>query len=178
MPMIDQLMQRIASGERKALEHLYAQMSQPLHAYLRRMGASRDDAADLLQTVFLKLWQRRSQYAGSQASAWIYRITHNAWLDHARKWRHWNPQTAEDQQSDPSPEQNVMAEQLGERLQHALESLPEETREAILLSRFSDLSLAEIAHVLGTSEGNVKVRIHRGLSALKTCLQEETHVTE
>lgn len=177
-PLIDHLMQRVATGERAALEHLHAQLRQPLYAYLRRMGASKEDAADLLQTVFLKLWQRRSQYAGAQANAWIYRITHNAWLDYAQKWQARDATTTEAVHITPSPEQSAMAEQLGERLQQALNSLPAETREAILLSRFSSLSVAEIAQVLGTSEGNVKVRIHRGLAALRQCLEEEADVTK
>ena len=170
-------MQRVARGDRVALEHLHAQMKQPLYAFLRRMGASRDDAADLLQTVFLKLWQHRAQYAGTQANAWVYRITHNAWLDYARKWRLLDTTTpaATGDIATHSPEESVMAGELGARLQQALATLPHDTREAILLSRFSPLTLADIAGILGTSEANIKVRIHRGLMTLRRCIEEEGH---
>lgn len=163
-------MTRVLNGERRALDILYGSLSQGIYGYLRRMGASAEDAADIVQLVFLRIWEQRQQYHGDQANAWIYRIARNAWIDHTRRTS-FLPLPDVDRVFE-SPEQSLVAEQLVTRLQEALLQLPDATREAVLLSRFSPMTLTEIAMVLDTSPENVKVRLHRGLNALKECIEE------
>jgi len=173
----DLLMTRVANGDRLALDRLYAELGQGIYGYLRRMGATPEDAADIVQEVFLRIWQQRQRYRGAQASAWIYRIARNARIDHARQLGVRTSLSIPDVMPETfeSPEQSLAAEQLGARLQAALMTLPDATREAVLLSRFSPLSLDGIASVLETTPENVKVRLHRGLSALKACLEDEAN---
>lgn len=163
-------MRRVCANERRALNQLYDALGPGIYGYLRRLGADQEDAADLLQQVFMNTWLHRHRFLGHQASAWVYRIARNCWYDYFRC--HAARAAPAIEQHADSPEQTLVAEQLADRLQGALDKLPLATREIILLSRFSSMSLTEIAAVMNTTEANVKVRLHRGLMALKACVEE------
>ncbi len=172
---IDLLMHQVQAGEKLALDGLYEAMSPGLFACLRRMGCNPDDAADLLQTTFLKVWQFRQQYRGQQAKAWIYKIALNSWRDFYTGSPHWQETVYEEstdyrEDRQTCPETVLNAERLAASLQEALMRLPVVLREAVVLSRFSGLGIREMAALLGTTESNIKVRIHRGLVLLKQSL--------
>jgi RNA polymerase sigma-70 factor (ECF subfamily) len=162
----DQLMARIRGDDEVALEALYCHASPGLCAYLRKVGVGREDAADLVQEFYNKVWESRRGYRGSGATAWLYAIARNTAVDLARRQRRtpW-PQMAVER-AGASAEEEALATELGRTLDRALHGLPELTRDVVVLSRYSNLSNEEIGGVLGITEGNVKVRLHRGLKAL------------
>ncbi|MEN1728222.1 MAG: RNA polymerase sigma factor, partial [Pseudomonadota bacterium] len=167
----DQLMRRAARGDSTALERLYAITSPDLYAYLTRLSRHEDQARDLLQTTFLNAWRSRAQFTGKGVRQWLFVIARNAYLSVVRQPR---PEldNAPEAAAPVTPGQAFQLLDLTDRLESALAKLPEDTREAIVLSRFSSLSIADIAQVIGASEGNVRVRIHRGLARLKVLLEE------
>lgn len=162
----DSLMRGAVAGDAEAMEELYSLTASALFSYLRRLGNERADADDILQTTFLNAWRSRTRFRGTGARAWLFTIARNAFLTHAgKRARH----TAENPPSSTlaTPSEAMAAADLSRRIEIALSGLPDETREAVVLSRVSGLSIEEIAGLLQTSKGNVRVRIHRGLTRLK-----------
>lgn len=162
----DSLMRGAVAGDSEAMEELYSLTASSLFSYLRRLGNQRADADDILQTTFLNAWRSRTRFRGTGARAWLFTIARNAFLTHAGKRAR---DTAENSPSPAlaTPSEAMAATDLSRRIEFALRGLPDETREAVVLSRVSGLSIEEIAGLLQTSKGNVRVRIHRGLTRLK-----------
>lgn len=163
-PQEDYLMQRVARGDAVSMERLYALTASALFSYLRKLGAMHADADDLLQSTFLNAWRSRNSFRGEGARPWLFTIARNAWLDHVGR----NKVTVErNELGMETAEHALIANDLSQALERALQRLPGDTREAVVLSRVSGLSISQIANVLGLSEGNTRVRIHRGLQQLK-----------
>ena len=174
-------MQRYCDGDATAFRELYALVAPKLLGYLMRMARSRALADDLLQQTFLKVHRARSAYVrGADPLPWIYSIAHRTFLDEARKQKRAIvkvgdgdvlPEVAagiggesEDRRDEPvDPE-------LAKQAIEALESLPEQQREAVVLTKLGGKSVAEAAEIAGTSVGAMKVRAHRGYESLRRLL--------
>jgi len=169
---INTILSRVSRGDAKAFEALYQTMASPLFAYLRRMGLSTHDADDIVQTAFSRIWHYRQSFKGEKGQAWVYQITRNCLRD-LQNGVAPNSSIQLLEHGDFGPEQLLQSEQTKQRLNRALDSLPPLTREAVVLSRFSTLSIEEIALLLSLTENNIKVRIHRGLEKLKEALHDE-----
>ena len=167
----DDLMQRAATGDREAMDRLYAALAGPLYNYLLRLAGDDDHANDALQATFLNAWHGRSSFRGTGARPWLFVIARNAWL--RLRDQHPHLQLVDDAPAPAGPESEHTAAELADRLEDALARLPEDTREAIVLSRVSGLGLDEIAELLGTSNGALRVRLCRGLQRLKEELHHE-----
>ncbi len=162
-------MQKASAGSRKAMDRLYAELATPLYNYLLRLAGDPERAGDALQTTFLNAWQGRASFRGSGARPWLFVIARNA-LFRVRS----NPTVLEPVDSvslAANPADEHQAAELADRLDDALARLPEDTREAIVLSRVSGLRLDEIAELLGMSNGALRVRLSRGLNRLKEELE-------
>ncbi|MBT8066646.1 MAG: RNA polymerase sigma factor [Gammaproteobacteria bacterium] len=162
----DSLMRGAVAGDGAAMEQLYSLTASALFSYLRRLGSNHADADDLLQTTYLNAWRSRTRFRGIGARPWLFSIARNAFLTHVGK----EARSSVDN-SPPlalaTPAENMAASDLSRRIDRALNELPADTREAVVLSRVSGLSISDIAGLLNTSEGNVRVKIHRGLTHLK-----------
>lgn len=162
----DALMQRAALGDEHAMARLYGLVANALYTYLRRLGCDANTADDVLQTTFLNAWRSRERFRGDGARAWLFVIARNAWF----KQRQGNKDDRHLQivsSAPATPSEQFAATDLARRVDQALSQLEASQREAIILSRVSGLSTREIAGVLEISEGNVRVRLHRGLAKLK-----------
>lgn len=159
-------MRGAVAGDGAAMEQLYSLTASALFSYLRRLGSNHADADDLLQTTYLNAWRSRTRFRGIGARPWLFSIARNAFLTHVGK----EARSSVDN-SPPlalaTPAENMAASDLSRRIDRALNELPADTREAVVLSRVSGLSISDIAGLLNTSEGNVRVKIHRGLTHLK-----------
>lgn len=163
-------MRRAAAGDGAALERLYSLTANALFSYLSRLSGNRADADDMLQTTFMNAWRSRHRFRDAGARAWLFTIARNVFLTQAGKTQ--VVEAGSQVQSLPTPSEQFAATDLSRRLDAALSQLPEDTREAVVLSRLSGLSIREIATLLDTSEGNVRVRIHRGLTTIRNELEE------
>lgn len=165
----DKLMQQVAAGSRRAMDRLYAELATPLYNYVLRLAGDPELADDALQTTFLNAWHGRASFRGRGARPWLFVIARNVVFRHCRGEAMLEPVGVV--ASAASPAEEHQAEELADRLDAALAKLPDNTREAIVLSRLSGLSLAEIAELLGMSNGALRARLSRGLKQLKEELE-------
>lgn len=163
-------MRAVVAGDGQAMERLYGLTANALFTYLRRLGSGAADADDVLQTTFLNAWRSRARFQGEGVRAWLFTIARNAYFTHASKQAIASVDPTSSVRPD-TPAQHFAATDLSRRIEAALSELPDDTREAVVLSRISGLSIRQIAALLDTSEGNVRVRIHRGLARLKEGLE-------
>lgn len=173
-------MRRYASGNQKAFRELFARYTARVHGYLLHSTFDRALSEDLAQQTWLRLHQARASFRdGARFAPWIYTIAANLRRDHARsRLRAGESLTRDGTLPEPPEPAGRSAAVLGaerdrdESVQRALRELPEDQREVILLHRWHDLGFAEIAEVLETSEGAVKVRAHRGYVKLREILKK------
>ena len=171
------LMLAWAGGDGSAFETLYARHRGPLYRFL--LGQLRD--RPLAEEVYQDVWQRviaaRQGWKPDAAfSTWLYRIAHNRLNDHWRAQRH-RPAAPVDADlrvaalADPDdPERVAAREEARQSLQQALDELPDEQREAVLLRLQQELSLEEIGQITGVGRETVKSRLRYALDKLRARL--------
>ena len=154
---------------------LYEHHRTPLFNFFFRLTFNTQTSEDLVHEVFLRMLKYRHTYrAENRFITWMYQMARNVHSDFRRKRRHESPMETEmldAEQALPSlmaaPDLQVRKNQEIQLLQAALAGLPDESREALVLSRFQDLKYEEIALVLNCGVGAVKMRIHRALKELR-----------
>ena len=150
-------------GELSAFEELVTRYEKRVYAIALRSSGSPEDAADITQEVFLRAWRSMKDFRGDSGFAtWLFRITMNICVDHARH-RQTQPQTTtlttEDDEerpihdTAPTPEEQLDNRELGRELAAALAEISEEHRRIVLLRDVSGMSYSEIAEILEISEG-------------------------
>jgi RNA polymerase sigma-70 factor (ECF subfamily) len=177
-----ELMAKYCDGDASAFRELYAAVSPKLYGYLVKMARSKAVADDLLQQTFLKIHRARAAYVrGADPLPWIYAIAHRTFIDDVRKGKRAKvgvgdtddlPEIAADIHGEPADrkdEPRVDPELLAATLD-ALSELPEQQREAVVLTKLEGKTVAEAAEIAGTTVGAMKVRAHRGYEALRALL--------
>jgi RNA polymerase sigma-70 factor (ECF subfamily) len=151
----------------------------------RRMLQDAEDADSATQDTFLKAWQALNRPESKELDdpgKWLTRIAVNTCLDRlrSRRWQFWRKRPSSEDETAilalarakyPNAEDEVFANQIGERLERALTKLSLRQRAAFTLRHYEDRSLAEIAEVLDLDIGTVKVHLFRALQKLR----EELH---
>lgn len=168
-------MAQVGAGEVSKLAVLFERHHRPLFRYFVSMNRNRELAEDLVQDVFFRMLRYRSSYDPRQSfTAWMYQIARNANVDQAQKRRgevvgieEFNERRPEPVSTAPGPEEAAARGQDLGLLQRALERLPADKREILVLSRFQDMKYEDIAAVLGCEVGAVKVRVYRAIRALE-----------
>jgi len=168
----EELMGRYVDGDRAAFMTLFGRYTGRIYGYLLHCTGDRALAEDLAQQTWLRLHHARATFQpGARFAPWIYTIAANLRRDHVRgSTREYL--TADGEAPEPEPELPAAgATERAEAVQRALGSLPAGYREVIVLHRWHELGFAEIAQILGTTEGAIKVRAHRGYLKLRELLQ-------
>lgn len=171
------LMLAYGRGEAGAFEALYARHRGPLFRFLQ--GILREQA--LAEEIFQDVWQRvivaRARYRPeAKFSTWLYQIAHNRLADHwrAKAHRPAAPEDAEErlqQVADPHNPERILSDfEQRRRLQLALEELPSDQREAVLLRLEQELTLEEIGTITGVGRETVKSRLRYALDKLRARL--------
>jgi RNA polymerase sigma-70 factor (ECF subfamily) len=177
---------KIARGLRERdtelLADLVGRFQNRLVRYLLYLTGRRDHAEDLAQETWIRVLQRGSQYNGRQRfDPWLFAIARNLAIDSLRKKQKAAPTASSPDDrdaalllpsSDPSPFEAAARSEDAMRLAGRLQILPPLYREALLLRFQEDLSLAEMAQVLGAPITTVTSRIYRGLVALRAAFEE------
>jgi RNA polymerase sigma factor (sigma-70 family) len=176
-PADDALMLAYAAGDVRAFEQLYARHRGPLYRFLLRQLRDGALADELFQDVWQRVigarasWQPEARFA-----TWLYRIAHNRLNDHWRALRH-RPPAPEDADArterveDPdTPERQLSAFESRRELQRALDALPDEQREVLLLRLEQELTLEEIGQITGVGRETVKSRLRYAMDKLRTGL--------
>ncbi|HEX5132079.1 MAG TPA: sigma-70 family RNA polymerase sigma factor [Candidatus Krumholzibacteria bacterium] len=181
-----QLVARARSGDERAYRALLEKYERAVFSICLRMVRNRDEATDLAQESFIKVFASLDRYNSAYAfSSWLFKITSNLCIDYLRKRRidtlpmdqPIDGEKGEIQRqyatADPTPEERLDRNQKMERLEAAITSLPEHYRIMLILRHQEDLSYEEIADHLSVPLGTVKARIHRAREMLKNLLGNE-----
>ena len=171
------LMLAWAGGDAAAFEALYQRHRGPLYRFLLAQVRDRALAEELYQDVWQRVIAARAGWRPEAAfSTWLYRIAHNRLNDHWRAQRHRPPAPLDAELrtaalADPDdPERLAGREETRLRLQQALDELPDEQREAVLLRLQQELSLEEIGRITGVGRETVKSRLRYALDKLRARL--------
>jgi len=177
-------MSRLTAGHEVALNSLMERHAGKLFNYLVRCLQSEDEAADLAQEAFVRVYQNRAKFdAGQKFSTWLYTIATNLVKDRYR-WRSRHPQVsldAENEQTgnslrdhlpapDPTPSDCLQADERADAVRRAVAALPEDLRTPLLLAEYEERSHAEIGGILGCTAKAVEVRIYRARQQLRVSL--------
>jgi RNA polymerase sigma-70 factor (ECF subfamily) len=186
---VNALVRRCVSGDAAAWQQIVQQYHRRIYNICYRFSGSSDDAADLAQEVFIKMYRTLGTFDGTRASfmTWVTTVTRNLLVDHFRKGKYdrvtdslestaGNQEdglTLAEQLEDPaaSPEARMQTLQTRKMVHEALQKLSPELREAVILRDLQDMDYKEIAQVLKVPEGTVKSRINRGRTELGRLLQ-------
>jgi RNA polymerase sigma-70 factor (ECF subfamily) len=179
-------MARLAGGHDAALNDLMDRHAQRLFHFLCRMLGNEDDANDLAQETFVRVFQHRATYKPDyKFGTWLFTIAANLSRNHLR-WRSRHPTTSLDTPSqgtdqnlggvlpasDPSPTDAAVTEERTKAVRAAVQSLPDDLREAIVLCEWDDLTLADAAAVLQTTPKAVESRLYRARNLLREELKK------
>ena len=180
-----QLMLDVKGGDEQSFELLLQRYRTPLVNFLYRMVRSREQAEDLAQEVFIRVYRAREEYVPSaKFTTWLFRIATNLALNSIRDNRHRKqemsidaPITTDAEDGDErtfeiaakqqSTEQKLLEEARNKMIRHAIEKLPEKQRAAVLLHKYQELDYAEIAKILTCSESALKSLLFRAYEALR-----------
>ncbi len=186
---VNALVRRCVAGDAAAWQEIVQQYNRRIYNICYRFSGSADDAADLTQEVFIKIYRTLGTFDGTRAAfmTWVTTVTRNLLVDHFRKGKYdrvtdsldATPGNQEDglsigdqlEDHRSSPEQRVQSQETQKMVQAALQKLSPELREAVILRDLQDMDYKEIAIVLKVPEGTVKSRINRGRTELARLLQ-------
>ena len=166
------------TGRVDGFEELVRRYQRPITSYVFRMLGDYESALDVTQEVFIKVYNSLSKYSSEyKFSTWLYRIAHNAAIDHMRR-NSVSPQSLETENADgsyqlqiesrgPSPEQDQERREWRTEIDSVVECLPPTYRDLILLRHSRDLSYDEIAEVTGLPLGTVKNRLFRAREMMR-----------
>jgi RNA polymerase sigma-70 factor, ECF subfamily len=169
--VVAQAVARAKAGDSEAIRYLYMQYADNVYGYVRSIVRDDYEAEDVTQHVFAKLMVVLPKYEQRSVpfAAWILRVARNVAVDHMRQRR---AIPCEDvRELDPCRDHGD-AQQTSLGLREALETLPEEQREVIVLRHLVGLSPGEIAGRLGKTEPSVHGLHHRGRGSLRSALAE------
>jgi RNA polymerase sigma-70 factor (ECF subfamily) len=170
----EDLMLAYAGGEEAAFRTLFARYAPQLVRVLRRQVGREADAQDLAQQTFLQLHRARHDFKpGTRLRPWVITIALNLARDHLRRRGRRPEAPLDDRVPEPSVEPAIPDggdAETAQRVRRALGTLPRDQREVIELHWFEQLSFAEIATVVGSTSGAVRVRAHRGYVTLRKSL--------
>ncbi len=170
----EDLMKQLAEGELDAAAVLFQRYKVQLYNFFLRLGFTREASEDLIQTVFERVIKyRRSYRPGLAFRAWFYQIARNVQADFQRQNGRQKPEDISIYENHPAfsesgwgdwrqKEENLV------QMEKAMQQLPKDQLEILLLTRFQGMKYAELGQLLGCSEGTVKVKIFRALQQLRT----------
>ncbi|MBO5621525.1 MAG: sigma-70 family RNA polymerase sigma factor [Butyrivibrio sp.] len=153
-------------------EEIYTQYKDKVFGYVKNHVNSVEDAEDLTSEIFIKIYSKIDSYDESKASlsTWIYSMTSNRVIDYYRT-NHVYSEIPEDLSDEKSTiEEDVLNKETLEQLAKALESLPEELTDIIVLRYYKGLTLQEVAVKMGLSYGVTKLRHREALGKLREML--------
>jgi RNA polymerase sigma-70 factor (ECF subfamily) len=167
------LMERCINGDRQAFEDLLNRYERIVYNAAYRMLNSSDDASDVTQTVFLKVFEHLDQYdPRHRFFSWIYRITMNESINWLKKSNRTEPLVGETPDNAHGPEAEAGNEQLSEDMQAALMAISTDYRTVIVLKHVLGCSYREISDILEIPEKTVKSRLYSARQLLKDNLEE------
>jgi len=178
-------MEQLQAGRAAALNDLMDRHAAPLFHFLHRLTGNEDDANDLAQETFVRVFKSKDSFRLDQKfSTWLFTIAANLARNHFR-WRGRHPQIsleAESTETDqtlggtlpsslPSPREAALAGERARAVRSAVAALPPDLREALVLCEWEECSVAAAAEILKTTSKAVESRLYRARQTLRARLQ-------
>jgi len=180
-----QLMLDVKAGDEQSFALLLHRYRTPLVNFLYRMVRNREQAEDLAQEVFIRVYRARADYVPSaKFTTWLFRIATNLALNSVRDTRYQRmevsldaPVTVDSEDGDKRPidvaeknpniEEHLVQEAQRDMIRHSIDKLPEKQRAAVLLHKYQDLDYGEISKILECSESALKSLLFRAYETLR-----------
>jgi len=180
-----QLMLDVKAGDEQSFALLLQRYRTPLVNFLYRMVRAREEAEDLAQEVFLRVYRARKDYVPSaKFTTWLFRIATNLALNSVRDNRYQRMEVSLDApvmvdaedgderpldvaEKNPNIEQHLIEEAQKKMIRHAIDKLPEKQRAAVLLHKYQELDYGDIAKILECSESALKSLLFRAYETLR-----------
>lgn len=163
----EELMDRYCAGDGEAFDRLFERYKERIVRFLARMVGPAH-AVDLAQVTFMKLHENRDRYrVGGSFSGWLYTIARNTALDHLRSATSRREVLAETEAVAEGPLRDRLQD---DRVRKAIERLPKDQRQVVLLHWYGGLTFEEVGSVVGASGTAVRVRAHRAYEKLRAAL--------
>jgi len=184
--MDELLLRRAQDGDPEAFEQLARPLEQLIWRVCWHYTGNRETAEDCAQEAMLRIWRSIGNYRGDCAlESWAYRIAANCCMDWLRKKKKDRSVSVEPMReqgfdpADPAPgtEEQVVAKDERKRMREAIALLPEEQREALVMTQLEKIPYEEAARMLAVSEGTVKSRVNRAKARLKEILSESRELS-
>ncbi len=168
------LMRRVAEGERAAFSELFRAHQARVWAVAYRFTQRRDDADDIAQEAFIRLWNAAPRWEpAARLSTWLYRVVTNLCLDFQRKQAHAPAAFTGDIAEPAAPDATALESQENiTRVRLAVAALPERQRMAVILHRFEGLSYHQIAQTTGWGEAAIESLLSRAYASLRQQLSD------
>ncbi|MCC7052863.1 MAG: sigma-70 family RNA polymerase sigma factor [Gemmatimonadaceae bacterium] len=165
---------RVLSGDREAFAVLVTKYSDPLYRHALNMTGSPDVAEDIMQASFIKAFSHLGEVRG-RFDAWIFRIVANGCKDWLKNIRRTHVSYEEDDQPShlTTPDEELDRSELRVDLDWALGQLSPSLREAFIMKHVEGRSYEEMAEMLDSTVGALKMRVHRAREALQALLEEK-----
>ena len=169
-----QIISSVLAGDRDAFGVLIHRYSDPLYRHAMGMTGSPDVAEDILQQSFIKAYNHLGEVRG-RFDAWLFRIVANGCKDWLKNIRRTHVSYEEDDQPSPyaTPDEDLDRSELRTDLDAALARLNASLREAFVMKHVEGRSYEEMADLLGTTVGALKMRVHRARESLQALLEEK-----
>lgn len=164
---------RVQAGEIDALTAVVERWEVRLRSYLLRHGLSDADACDLAQETFVRVYRHASRYDPRRRfSTWMFQIALNLVRDHARHTARrpcltFPAEAMPEPATGITPSHETEGAEIGQAVATAIQELPEQQREVLILATYQRLSHDEIADIVGTSAKGVETRLYRARQTLK-----------
>jgi len=177
----DEIIRMCSEMNRDAFDSMVERYGVGLYRFVYSLTLDGAAADDLLQETFLKAFTGIGKYRRDvNFESWLFRIARNLFIDRARTEARWwkrKKKNSDEMQLQaglaPSVEGAVIKKENAEEIHRAVMSLPEKQRAAIALFTWGDFSIAEIAGIMGCSEGTVMSHLHRARRALRELLKDK-----
>ncbi len=169
------LMLKVREGDLQKLGLLFERYRNLLFGYFFKLSKDRELSEDLVQAVFIRVIKYKHAYRGDGSfKTWLFHIARNIQVDHWRKEKKHGTKvsTYEIEERLPSDKDSSSNEEKLQTLERALELLPDDKKELIILSKLKGMKYKEIAQIMNLSEPIVKVRAFRALKVLKAKYEE------
>ena len=167
----------LKSGKASVFESLFKQWYEPLCRYAHSMLHNEEEAEDIVQKTFCKLWEHHKKIEiRTSVKSYLYKMVHNTCLNTIKQWQtqseHKNIIAENQAVANNFVEQTIEHKELNHRIELAVAALPDRCREVFLLSRMQHLSYVKIAEALQISPNTVETQIVKALKVLRIKLKD------
>ena len=172
----EQLMAQAAAGSDTAFEELYRRYARRLKGFFfMQLGGNEEVAADATHDVFLRAYEARSRYReGSNVGTWLFTIAYNICKNHYRS-NAYEAELLASLDAEPISDQQIEVEmdaaQLDEALERVLSELPAPLHQLFSLHYQEELTIPQVAEIVGIPEGTVKSRLHKTMNIIRKKLK-------